>query len=182
MNAAIVHVIGDMVQSIGVIIAGLLIWLEPFDIGHTKSGLSNWCYADPLCTLLFSFLVIGTTISTIQQAIGQVMMSVPEHIKPQSVKRAIMDVPDVVSVHDLHIWQIGNSLICTGHVTIAEAGKAMKVLENLTHLAQDKFQIGHATFQLEVDGEFDHNIERLKLGDTSCHEHLCNDGALCKTY
>lgn len=179
MKAAIIHVIGDMVQSIGVMVAGFLIWLEPFDIGTTTDGLSNWCYADPLCTLVFSILVVLTTIGTIRQAIMQVMLSVPDGIQPEAVKRAILAVPNVVSIHDLHIWQIGDSTVLTGHIIIDQISASMKVLERCTILSQERFNIGHTTFQIEVDGEFDHSIERLKMGDTSCHAMLCNVNDRC---
>lgn len=181
MRAALIHVIGDMVQSIGVMLAGFLIWLEPFDVGTTSAGISNWCYADPVCTLLFSIMVIFTTIGTIRQAVMQVMLSVPDNCNPEAVKRSIMAVPHVVSIHDLHIWKIGESTILTGHIIIANSSVSMKVLEKCTILAQEKFGIGHTTFQLEVDGEFDHSIERLNLGDTSCHDMLCNVGDQCRS-
>jgi len=99
MSAAVIHVIGDIIQSIGVMIAAFCIWTTPIDIGHTTQMiivadpasssaqqqhltagtashpadetlhvherlLSNWVYADPLCTFLFAILVLLTTKKT----------------------------------------------------------------------------------------------------------------------
>lgn len=181
MQAALIHVIGDFVQSIGVMLAGFMIWLEPIDIGRTPTGLPAWVYMDPICTFVFSILVICTTIGTIRQAIAQVMMSVPDHINPQALKRTILGVANVVSVHDIHVWQVGQSSVCTAHIIIDDVNASTKTLERLTILAQEKHGIGHTTFQLEVEGEFDHSIEHLKLGDMTCHEALCNEGDLCRS-
>ncbi|CAE8737412.1 unnamed protein product [Polarella glacialis] len=180
MQAAMIHVIGDMVQSVGVMLAGFLIWLEPFDIGTTPSGLSNWVYADPVCTFLFSILVVFTTIETVRQAVAQVLMSVPDAVDAKALKAALCKQPHVLSVHDLHVWQVGSGMMCTGHLVIDSQEAAMEVLEKVTLMAQDKHRIGHTTFQIEVDGLYDHSIEHLRIGDASCHELLCNDGDTCR--
>jgi len=87
MSAAVIHIIGDIVQSIGIMLAAFCIWIEPIDVGKTTvysivtsedkldaSGqplqtvitreLSNWVYADPCCTFLFAILVLLTTRKT----------------------------------------------------------------------------------------------------------------------
>lgn len=73
MRAALLHVIGDMIQSVGVMVASLLIWYQPFDLGVTNTGISKWCYADPICTFLFCLVVMLTTGSTAKQAVRQIV-------------------------------------------------------------------------------------------------------------
>jgi zinc transporter 2 len=174
MQAAVIHIIGDIVQSIGVVIAGLLIWLQPFDVGEhcNENGecLTNWVYADPVCTLLFTVLVIWTTIGTVRNIVSQVMMDVPDSIDPESLKRSLKAVKGVVGVHDLHVWTVGQGSFITAHVTIGKdfAQESMRVLNDLIKMTQSKFNIGHATFQIEVEGQFDRSIEHLRLGAHTC--------------
>jgi zinc transporter 2 len=59
VRAAFIHVLGDLVQSVGVMIAGLVIWLRP-----------QWHIADPICTLLFAVLVIATTWNILQEVVN----------------------------------------------------------------------------------------------------------------
>jgi len=175
MKAALIHVIGDIVQSIGVMIAGFLIWFEPWDLGVTDEGISNWVFADPACTIIFAILVIFTTVGTIRQVINQIMMAVPDNIDASGLKRSLLAVKDVCGVHDLHIWQAGESTMCTCHVVVTNSSVCTSVLQSCIAVAQDKHRIGHTTFQLEVKNEFDHSLETLKLGNKSCHEVLCDN-------
>jgi len=175
MKAAMIHIIGDIVQSVGVVVAGLLIWLQPVDIGEHcyDSGecVTNWVYADPICTLAFTVLVIFTTIGTVRTVVSQVMMDVPDTIDPYRLKQKLRSVQDVAGVHDLHVWQVGKGNFVTSHVEIAKqaSGESMRVLSDLIKIAQNDFDIGHATFQIELEDEFDRSVEHLRLGAHTCH-------------
>lgn len=175
MRAALIHVIGDIVQSIGVMIAGFLIWLKPFDLGVTDTGVSMWVYADPICTIVFAILVIFTTIGTVKQVFNEIMMAVPDNQDPRELKKSLSAVKDVVGVHDLHVWQAGQSTICTAHVVVKSTSVCTSALNGCISVAQNKHKIGHTTFQIEVQGEFDHSIETLKMGGASCHDVLCEE-------
>lgn len=200
MKAAFVHVLGDMVQSVGVMIAGLLIWYQPFDVGLTEDGVSKWCYCDPICTFIFSILVMITTVGTVKQAVRQIMMATPLGLDVQEMYRSILKIPNVVTAHDLHVWQVGSSKMITAHVVIDRCcnGRALPaangqwtccqlhyrrsgtaVLEECIKLADREHGIQHSTFQLEVQDLFDHSIERLQLGDGSCHEVTCEPDGNC---
>jgi len=174
MDAMVIHIMGDIVQSIGVVIAGLLIWLQPFDIGeHCKDDgecLTNWVYADPICTIAFTVLVIWTTIGTIRNIMSQVMMDVPDTIDPNVLKNKLKSVRGVLGVHDLHVWMVGQGIFITAHVQLSKdvSEESMRVLHDLIKLSQNDFDIGHATFQLEYEGQFDRSIEHLRLGAHTC--------------
>lgn len=175
MQAAVIHIIGDIVQSVGVVIAGLLIWLQPFDIGEHcyDSGecVTNWVYADPICTLAFTVLVMFTTIGTVRNILSQIMMDVPDSIDPAQLRQKLGSVQDVTDVHDLHVWQVGKGNFITSHVQVAKSasGETMRILSDLIKLAQNDFDIGHATFQIEVEDDFDRSVEHLRLGAHACH-------------
>ena len=69
MRAAIVHIIGDMVQSIGVISAAIIIKVKP-----------DWKIADPICTYLFSILVLMTTVPIFCECVGIIMEAAPDDV------------------------------------------------------------------------------------------------------
>mmetsp|Transcript_2346 Transcript_2346/g.5192 ORF Transcript_2346/g.5192 Transcript_2346/m.5192 type:complete len:385 (-) Transcript_2346:24-1178(-) len=168
MKAAMAHVIGDIVQSLGVLVASLCIWLRPFDVGYAHTGASRWCYADPLCTVLFGVLVLKTTQTTVRFSINSIMGASPEGVDQRLMVRNLRQVPHVLSVHDLHVWGLGSSnLLCSAHVEIDDAENSTEVLHAVIAVAQG-FGIGHTTFQLEVSGEFDPGTERH--GGLACAE------------
>lgn len=175
MQAAVIHIIGDLLQSIGVIVAGLLIWWAPFDIGTipdpqnaTGEPITRWVYVDPGCTLLFTIIVMFTTVGTTRSIVSQVLMSFPDSIDPENLRSALKAVDGVVSLHDLHVWQVGQGNFLTAHVTIRKSADSMTTLNELISLCQTKYDIGHSTFQLEVEGEFDSSVEHLLLGSHRC--------------
>lgn len=81
VRAAIVHMIGDMVQSIGVIIAAIIIYVKP-----------EWKIADPICTFLFSILVLITTVPIFSDCMSILMESAPGDIEVMDLYNAILSV------------------------------------------------------------------------------------------
>lgn len=137
VSAAFIHVIGDALQSVGVMIAAALIWWKP-----------EWRVADPICTFLFSILVLFTTTRLIKQSIGVLMEGVPEGIDPDTVQHALETVQGVTQVHDLHIWSLSVGkpslsvhILCEDH--------ADEVLARATALCANRFNIHHSTIQVE---------------------------------
>lgn len=176
MKAAMAHVIGDIVQSLGVILASALIWAEPFDIGHTANGVSNWNYADPLCTVLFAFLVMRTTKNTVIDVFQSFMLCTPSKYDSRVAREELMKVPHVLDAHDIHIFEVGRNPVCTAHVTVAQSGARdvySSTLKACRKVIADKFSIEHATIQVEIKGEFDHTTE--KYGRLHDHAMCCNE-------
>jgi solute carrier family 30 (zinc transporter), member 2 len=100
VQAAFIHVVGDLVQSIGVVIASIIIWVDP------RAHL-----ADPICTFLFSILVLFTTVNILRQAGGTLLNAVPAHIDFDAVMADFRALPGVTDVHDLHIWTISSRTV-----------------------------------------------------------------------
>lgn len=168
MQAAVAHVIGDIVQSLGVCVAALLIWIQPFDVGHTKEGVSRWNYADPACTVLFGILVLLTTRSTFLQTLDSLMVKAPDHVDRQLLSAALREIPHVTSIHDLHVWPMGSEdVLCTAHLLVEGQQNSTEVL-NLAIRAAKAAGIGHSTFQIELEGEFDPRTETH--GNLACQD------------
>lgn len=137
VRAAMIHVIGDAVQSLGVMIAALVIWARP-----------DWSIADPICTFVFSVIVMFTTIRILKDGFRVLMEGVPSHIDRSEVIRELKSLPGVLRVHELHIWSLsmGNTALSV-HLLTESDGKAL--LSKANAMLDSKFGISHTTIQVE---------------------------------
>lgn len=176
LDAAVVHIIGDTVQSVGVLLAALLIVWQPFELGYTASGISYWYYADPACTIMFSILVMLTTFRTVSQSLSILMHRVPENLDIEDFDTKLRDIPGVKCIHDVHVWSVGSSnIISTAHVVVGDCDACGHVLNECKRIASN-LGIGHSTFQLEVEGMYNHSEETF--GDLhSRDEQCCNSNS-----
>ncbi|KAI2505928.1 Cation efflux family [Fragilaria crotonensis] len=156
LHAAYLHVMGDLAQSVGVLIAGVVIWYRP-----------DWRIIDPICTLFFCSIVFYSTLGVLRSSISVLLEEVPPNIKWRDVYDAIQGVEGVENVHDLHIWSISH-----GHPTLTVHCSTMNdpqsVLVELYSVIK-KQGIEHATIQVQANGE-----ECVTcVGNTSCDEKRC---------
>lgn len=152
IQAALIHAIGDIIQSAGVLIAALVIWWRP-----------DWAIADPLCTFLFSVLVFGSTIMVTRDAIHILMEGTPKDVDLDILQRDLRSTPGVKSIHDLHVWSLaaGKSAL-TIHVLRNADADGDDVLRACQGVLCSKHNIHHATVQVEsrMDPRY------------HCHSHL----------
>jgi zinc transporter 2 len=95
VRAAFIHVIGDLLQSLGVLVASAIIYFYP-----------HLGYIDPICTFLFSILVVITTFSIIKDVLNVLMEGIPKGIDLLEVQRLLFEIPGVIKVHNLRIWSL----------------------------------------------------------------------------
>lgn len=169
MRAAMIHAIGDLVQNVGVLLAAFLIWWQPFDVGVVYTddhpeGLSKWIYADPICTFLFTMLVIYTTWGTVRGIVKSVLLSVPDGVDAAALLRSLEATEGVKKVYDLHCFKVGQARFLTAHCTINGNANSMELLAQLQEKAQREFDFSHSTFQLESE-DYDRLINKLSLGN-----------------
>jgi zinc transporter 2 len=144
VRGAIIHVIGDFVQSIGVAIAGALIWWHQDD--------PRWYIADPICTFLFAVLVLWTTRAILRDISDVLMERVPRGLCIKTINDAMSRVAGVEEVHDLHVWSLtpGIPLLCA-HINLSVEADPTAVLHELNEYCRS-IGIGHSTIQLVVNG------------------------------
>lgn len=140
VRGAYLHVLGDLIQSIGVMVAGAIIWYKP-----------EWRVVDLLCTLLFSVVVLATTIRMLRDIVEVLMESTPREIDATKLEKGIMDIEHVIAVHELHIWAItvGKTLLAC-HVMIEPGANYTAVLDRVVKYCERDFKISHVTVQIEV--------------------------------
>ncbi|XP_041274448.1 zinc transporter 4 [Onychostruthus taczanowskii] len=95
VRAAFVHALGDLVQSIGVLVAAYIIRFKP-----------EYKIADPICTYVFSILVIFTTIRILCDTGVIILEGVPRHLNVDRIKEDLMKIEDVYSIEDLNVWSL----------------------------------------------------------------------------
>jgi cobalt-zinc-cadmium efflux system protein len=144
LKASYIHVLGDLLTSVGVIISGILIWV------------TKWNPIDPICTILFSCFILFSSGKLIKQALDILMESTPNSIDPNLVYKDLLSLESVEEVHDLHIWNISSKIIALSVHIISEMSEK-SILKEAHDLLQKKYQINHTTIQVEKKDEFIHN-------------------------
>ncbi|KAG6790730.1 hypothetical protein POTOM_006895 [Populus tomentosa] len=121
VQGAYLHVLGDSIQSVGVMIGGAIIWYKP-----------EWKIIDLICTLVFSIIVLGTTIGMIRNILEVLMESTPREIDATRLEKGLCEMDEVVAIHELHIWAItvGKFLLAC-HVMIKPDADADMVLDKV---------------------------------------------------
>uniref|UniRef100_A0AC34QL07 Solute carrier family 30 member 2 n=1 Tax=Panagrolaimus sp. JU765 TaxID=591449 RepID=A0AC34QL07_9BILA len=140
VRAAFIHVLGDLLQSVGVLVAALLILYN-----------EDWAVADPICTLLFSVIVLFTTIYIIRDALVVLLEGRPSSIDFRSVLDSLEQIDGVRKVHDLRIWALSmNKIAISVHLEIdPETSDAQEILRATTTLLRTEFGVHESTVQIE---------------------------------
>ena len=107
MTSAYLHVLGDMLMSIGVIIAAVAIYFK-----------QEWRIVDPICTYLFSVIVCCTTLPVFKDCINVLLEGTPTVVDIESLELDILNLPGVLEIHDLHVWSISvGKYALSAHIT-----------------------------------------------------------------
>lgn len=163
MRGAYLHVISDMLGSIGAIVAALLIMFF------------GWGWADPLASVIVAALVLRSGYFVTKAGLHVLMEGTPENIDVDDVVETIQNKKGIEGVHDLHVWSITsglNALSCHAVVdermSIAESERLLCQIEHdLEHQ-----NIHHMTVQLETSDHLHDNSILCKVqAESSGHHH-----------
>ena len=138
VRSAYLHILGDALGSVGAIIAGLLMMLF------------SWYVADPIISVVVALLILRSAWAVVKQTVHILMEGTPVSIDIEEVKHSLSQLEGVLNIHDLHVWSITSgkeSLSC--HLLIKEEADYENVLKKAINMVNDKFNIQHATVQIE---------------------------------
>ncbi|XP_002716150.1 proton-coupled zinc antiporter SLC30A2 [Oryctolagus cuniculus] len=139
VRAAFVHVIGDFLQSLGVLVAAYILYFKP-----------EYKYIDPICTFLFSILVLGTTLTILRDVILVLMEGTPKGMDFTAVRDLLLSVEGVEALHSLHIWALTVAQpVLSVHIAIGENADAQAVLKTASARLQGRFHFHTMTIQIE---------------------------------
>lgn len=163
MRGAYLHVMSDMLGSIGAIIAALLIIFF------------GWGWADPLASIIVAVLVLRSGYYVTKSGLHVLMEGTPQNVDVDGVIQIIKNTKGIQNVHDLHIWSITsglNALSC--HAVVADEmsiAESERLLRQIEHDLEDK-NIHHMTIQLETSTHLhDNSILCKAKAESSGHHH-----------
>ena len=139
VRAALLHVLGDTLGSVGAIAAGVVTLVTG------RSG------ADLVVAVLIALLILVSAVRLVFEAVDVLLESVPRHLDPDEIGRAFAAVESVRSIHDLHVWCVTPGFECLScHVVVGAQDDGDAALDEPAALAGARFGIHHTTFQLEI--------------------------------
>ena len=137
VRGAYLEVWSDMLGSLGVIAGAVLI------------HFTGWALVDPVVAVLLGLWVLPRTYVLLKQAAHVLMQGVPDGIDVDALRTALLAVPGVAEVHDLHVWALGSrEPILTAHVL--SSGDADALRDALAGMLHARFGIDHVTLQMEA--------------------------------
>ena len=153
-RAALVHVMGDLLGSIAALIAGVVI------------QLTGWMPIDAILSILVSLLILKSTISILRESYHFLMEGVPLHIDYLEVGVDLKNIPGVLAVHDLHVWEMTPSFpALIGHIEIEHMSEWPEIMARINEMLLNKHGIDHVTLQPEVVGMVDEHTHDEHLND-----------------
>ncbi len=142
-RAALLHVLGDIGASAGVIVGGVVI------------VLTRWYPADPLISLFIAVLIARGAWRILRETVDILMEATPKDINVAQLVRDVIQQPGISDVHDLHIWSIaGGMKALSAHVQVDDRPLSAcdNLLTDLNRMLQTTYKIGHSTIQVECAG------------------------------
>ena len=138
VRGAFLHVIGDMLGSVGAIIAALVMLA------------TGWYLADPILSAGIGALILWSSWRLLRESADVLLEATPRHIDPGAVRTMMIEVDGVEDVHDLHVWTVTSGLVAmSSHVEVSAAREWHEVLLDLSTLLREQFGIAHVTLQPE---------------------------------
>lgn len=138
VRAALLHVLSDLLGSVGVIASGIAILV------------TGWSAADAVASAIIAVLILVSSFGLIREAVDVLMEAVPRHIDLDELRQTLEEVPGATEVHDLHVWSLTTGhCALSAHAVVEEGVHSDHVLEEMTERLADRFGIRHVTIQLE---------------------------------
>jgi cobalt-zinc-cadmium efflux system protein len=167
LQGALRHILADLLGSVGVITAALVILL------------TGWLYADPLISVLIGFLVLGSSWKLLRDSVSILLEQAPPGMDANEVGRKMVGVEGVEEVHDLHVWTITSGFpALAAHVLVGNDQDCHERRRELEKVLYREFGIEHTTLQVDHVGDHDAEGPRLqflpqikKRDETDEHEH-----------
>lgn len=141
MKGAYFEVLSDLLTSVGVIVAGLVMLT------------TGWYYADPLISAGIGLFILPRTWLLMRDAVGVLLEGTPSDVNITAVRKGIESVAGVAGVHDLHVWSLTSGVNAMSvHAVLADGATHDDVLAAVQRHVTSNFKISHVTVQVESEG------------------------------
>ncbi len=153
LRGAYLHVLGDLLASVGTITAALVILY------------TGWWVADPLISVVVAVLILISSYKLVRESVDILLEAVPAHLDVGQICRSIEDIPGVERVHDLHVWTVTSGYFAmSGHAMIDDLERSQAVLAEIHRRMHEDFGIRHVTVQIEERARY--KISSARRGGT----------------
>ena len=173
LRASFIHLAGDALGSLLVIVAGVIILATGFE------------QADTIASLLLAILILASAWGVLRDSTAILMEQTPDGIEPDNVRDAILSVPGVKSFHDLHIWTISSGFdALAAHVLVARGEDCHQRRRDLEAVLAERFGIEHTTLQVDHAPAEVIQISRSTHtgGEAEANADLCTEAIALKPY
>ena len=144
IRSAYVHMLGDALSSLGVIVAGVVVY----------STGSTW--ADPVVSLLIAGFILWSSWPVLKESVGVLMEASPGGLDVMAVQKAVNDIDAVQDVHDLHVWTLSSGRVaCSLHILVNQGmtlPESQRLQATIAKKLEGDFHIAHSTIQVEATG------------------------------
>lgn len=141
MKGAYFEVVSDLLTSVGVIIAAIIMWA------------TGWYYADPVISAGIGLFILPRTWKLLKEAVGVLLEGTPSDVNITEVRKALLEIPGIADVHDLHVWSITSGVNAMSvHVVKKESESNNSLLTPIRDKLKTDFSISHVTVQIEEQG------------------------------
>lgn len=140
VEAALRHVLADLLGSAGVLVAALVI------------VTTGWTLVDPLVSLAIAVLVVTSAWAVLRDSTAILMEATPSGVDADAIARAVVEMPGVTSVHDLHVWRITSGFdALSAHVLVGQREDCHARRRDVEQMLDQQFGITHTTLQVDHD-------------------------------
>jgi cobalt-zinc-cadmium efflux system protein len=138
VEAAFRHVLADLLGSLGVVVAAVVILA------------TGWLEADPIASVLIALLVLASSWSILRDSTSILLESAPRGMNARAIGERLARAPGVVEVHDLHVWTITSGFpALSAHILVGRGEDCHGRRRELEALLRDEFEIEHTTLQVD---------------------------------
>lgn len=147
VKGAYLEVMGDLLGSIGVLVAGGVIWL------------TGWNWVDPAFSVVIGLFILPRTWRLLREAVDVLLEGTPAGVDLNAVEKALAESRSVEGVHDLHAWSVtsGKNLL-SAHVRVEEGTDRDEILRQLRKLLRERFGFDHVTLEIEAGSVHDEEL------------------------
>jgi len=142
VRAAFLHVFGDTISSVGVIVGGIVI------------AITDWRIVDPIIAIVIAIIILSGAVRLVRESTDILLETVPRHIPLDKVLEVVKNIPGVEDLHDVHIWTITSSIYALStHIIIQDRmlSRTAEIIAAINRELAQQFNITHTTIQLECE-------------------------------